>query len=113
MRSFQERLGDFNARGIRLLAISVDPVEVNRVHRKKMGFDFPLLSDAQRETIRRYDLVHSGAGPNHTDIARPAEFLVDSNGMVRWRNLTENIAVRLRPEQVLDAFTAIAAPTHD
>ena len=38
------------------------------------------------------------------DIARPAEFLLDSNGVVRWVNLTENIAVRARPQQVLDAF---------
>jgi peroxiredoxin len=54
--------------------------------------------------IRRYDLLHRGAGPNHTDIARPAEFLIDSSGTIRWVNLTENIAVRARPEQVLEAF---------
>jgi peroxiredoxin len=34
----------------------------------------------------------------------PAEFLIDSNGIIRWVNLTENIAVRARPEQVLEAF---------
>ena len=31
-------------------------------------------------------------------------FLVDSNGLIRWVNLTENIAVRARPAQVLEAF---------
>jgi hypothetical protein len=31
----------------------------------------------------------------------------DSNGIVRWVNLTENIAVRARPEQVLTAFNQI------
>ena len=54
--------------------------------------------------IRRYDLLHHGAGPKVTDIARPAEFLIDSTGIIRWVNLTENIAVRARPEQVLEAF---------
>jgi hypothetical protein len=29
--------------------------------------------------------------------------------MVRWVNLTENIAVRARPEQVLDAFNQIGS----
>ena len=54
--------------------------------------------------IRHYDLLHRGAGSKGTDIARPAEFLIDSSGIIRWVNLTENIAVRARPEQVLEAF---------
>ena len=59
------------------------------------------------QIIRRYDVLHPGAGPKGADIARPAEFLIDSNGIVRWVNLTENIAVRARPEQVLSAFEQI------
>ena len=54
--------------------------------------------------IRRYDVLHPGAGLKGADIARPAEFLLDSNGIVRWVNLTDNIAVRARPEQVLEAL---------
>ena len=53
--------------------------------------------------IRRYDLLHAGAGERGQDIARPAEFLLDADGVVRWVNLTENYWVRARPEQVLDA----------
>jgi len=53
-------------------------------------------------------VLHPGAAPKGADIARPAEFLIDSSDMVRWVNLTENIAVRSRPEQVLDAFDQIA-----
>ena len=104
MRSFQQKLPEFESRGIRLVAISVDSPEINRGHRKKLGFTFTFLSDPKAEVIRRYDLLHAGAGPKGADIARPAEFLVDSNGTVRWVNLTENIAVRARPEEVLKAF---------
>ena len=63
-----------------------------------------MLSDPQAEVIRRYDVLHPRAGPKGTDIARPAEFLVDANGVVRWVNLTDSIAVRARPGQVLHAF---------
>ena len=69
-----------------------------------MGFSYTFLSDPKTETIRRYDLLHAGAGPKRTDIARPAEFLIDPTGTVRWVKLTENIGVRARPEQVLQAF---------
>ena len=109
MRSFQQRRSDFDARGIRIVGISVDPPEINRRQSQKLGYSFPLLSDPKAEVIRRYDVLHPGAGPKGADIARPAEFLIDSSGMVRWVNLTENIAVRARPEQVLDAFNQIGS----
>jgi len=108
LRSFQQKLGEFHTRGIRVVGISVDPPEINRRQSQKRGYTFPLLSDPKAEVIRRYDVLHPGAGPKGEDIARPAEFLIDSSGLVRWVNLTENIAVRARPEQVLSAFDQIA-----
>jgi peroxiredoxin len=104
LRSFQRRLGEFEKRGIRVVGISVDPSEVTHRQSQKLGYTFPLLSDPKAKVIRRYDVLHPGAGPKGADVARPAEFLLDSDGIVRWVNLTENIAVRARPEQVLAAF---------
>jgi peroxiredoxin len=104
LRSFQQRLPDLESRGIHVAAISVDPPDINRRQRQKLGYTYTFLSDPKAEVIRRYDLSHWGAGPKATDIARPAEFLIDSTGTIRWVNLTENIAVRARPEQVLGAF---------
>ena len=54
------------------------------------------------EVIRRYDLIHAGAGKQGEDIARPAEFLLDASGTVRWVNLTENYWVRARPDEILE-----------
>jgi peroxiredoxin len=107
LRSFQQKLPEFDARGIRVVGISVDPPEINRRQSQRLGYTFSLLSDPKEQIIRRYDVLHPGAGPKGADIARPAEFLIDSNGIVRWLNLTENIAVRARPEQVLSAFEQI------
>ena len=92
----------FNAQGIRPVAISIDSPEVSRNLAQQAGYTFPILSDPKVETIRRYDLVHAGAGENGADIARPAEFLIDSSGTVRWINLTENYWIRATPEDVLE-----------
>ena len=89
--------------GIRPVAISVDSPEISRDLCQKAGYTFTFLSDPKAEVIRRYDLVHAGAGENGQDIARPAEFLADSSGTVRWLNLTENYWVRARPEQIIEA----------
>jgi len=66
-----------------------------------MGFTYPFLSDQKAEVTRRYDLLHSGAGRSGADVARPAEFLLDASGTVRWVNLTESLTVRARPQEVL------------
>lgn len=71
------------------------------------GYTFPFLSDPNTEAIKRWDLLHEGQGANGGGIARPAEFLLDSQGVVRWVNLTENYWVRARPEQVLEAAKAV------
>jgi peroxiredoxin len=104
LRSFQQRRQELESRGIQVVAISVDPPDINRRQRQKLGYTYTFLSDPKAEVIRRYDLLHRGAGPKGADISRPAEFLVDSSGTIRWVNLTENIAVRARPQEVLEAF---------
>ncbi len=95
-------MAKFEQLGIRPVAISVDTPEVSRNLRQQAGYTFTFLSDPKADVIRRYDLLHAGAGIDGQDIARPAEFLVDSSGTVRWVNLTENYWVRARPEQILE-----------
>ena len=89
------------------MAISVDTPETNRQMLTQAGYTFLFLSDPKAEAIRRYDLVHAGQGVDGQDIARPAEFLLDSSGVVRWVNLTENYWVRARPEQILEAARTV------
>jgi peroxiredoxin len=102
LRGIEQNLEKFKEVGIRPVAISVDSSEVSRNLAQHAGYTFTFLSDPNVEVIRRYDLVHAGAGEKGHDIARPAEFLLDSSGTVRWLNLTENYWVRARPEQILE-----------
>lgn len=84
------------------MAVSADTPEETRDWLKSAGYTFTFLSDRNADVIRRYDLVHAHAGEGGRDVARPAEFLVDPSGTVRWINLTENYWVRARPEDILD-----------
>jgi len=97
-------LSEFDSRKIRVIAISVDTPAESEKLRESQGYTFPILSDAKDEVIRRWDLVHPHGGVDGADVARPAEFLVDASGKVRWVNLTEDFRVRTRPQQVLQAF---------
>ncbi len=97
-------MNEFYQRGVEIVAISVDsPVESQKLCRSR-GYTFPFLSDPKAETIRQYGVLHPKGGEERQDIARPAEFLVDATGTIRWVNLTNDIRVRARPESVLAAI---------
>lgn len=99
----EKRLADFKAAGVRPVAISVDSPEVSRDLSTKAGYTFTLLSDPSAEVIGRYHLLHKGGGPDGHDIARPAEFLLDRDRVVRWTNFTEDVRVRARADEMLQA----------
>jgi peroxiredoxin len=103
----EKRLAEFEAAGVRPVAISVDAPEVSRNLANKAGYTFPILSDPDAAVIRRYHILHPEGGPDGHDIARPAEFLVDSSKVVRWTNFTEDIRVRARANQMLAAATKL------
>ena len=97
-------MNKFTEAGIRIVGISVDtPEETREYMLQKAGYTFTFLSDPKLEIIQRYDLIHAHELASGKDIARPAEFLVDSSGTVRWRMVTENFFVIAQPEQVLEA----------
>lgn len=70
----------------------------------KLGLEYPILSDVDRQVITAFGLVHSGASIDGGDIARPAIFIIGPDGRVKWRSLTENWRVRVRPDELVDAL---------
>jgi peroxiredoxin len=108
LRSFQQHLPELARRGIRPVAISVDPPAVTREHVAKMGWTYTFLSDPEAEVLRRYDLLHAVGDQR---IARPAELLIDPTGTVRWLDLTEDYRVRTRPETVIEVYDRLNAGT--
>ena len=104
MRSFERHIGEFHSQRVEVVAISVDSPEQSRKLCLAKGYSFPFLSDPDAAVIRQYGVLHPKGGPDESDIARPAEFLVDGEGRIRWENLTDDYRVRARPDEVLRAI---------
>jgi peroxiredoxin len=68
--------------------------------KRELHLDFPLLSDSDERVIKQYGLLHE-KGYRGGDIARPADLLLDDDGVVRWARFTDNIRVRPHPEEIL------------
>jgi peroxiredoxin len=85
--------------------VSVDTTEESARLAEGLGLDYPLLSDVKRQAIRAWGVAHEEGLPGQV-IARPASFLVERDGTISWRSLTDNWRVRLRPEELLAALSA-------
>ncbi len=94
----QDNLNEFERRGVKIAAISPDTPSESNEHARKQGYSFVFLSDHDAQVIRRYDLLHH---QGRRDLSRPAEFLIDPDGVVRWVNLTGDYRVRATAEEVL------------
>jgi peroxiredoxin len=91
-----------------VLAISVDPPETTRTIVEADGLGFPVLSDVGLAATRAFGVLHPGGNPlDGGDLARPATFIVDRQGRVAWRDLTENWRVRPRPSVLLAELARI------
>lgn len=87
--------------------MSPDSEAENRKVAENLGLDFPILSDSGLALTKAMGLVHEKGGMGGHDIPRPAVFIVQ-DGTVRWRALTKNWRVRVRPESLLDALRLVS-----
>jgi peroxiredoxin len=87
---------------VTLLAISVDSLEDTAAMANKAGLKLTLLADVDRRVIKAYGVHDKG-----NDIAWPAIFIVDREGAVRWRLLTQTYKQRPAAAVVLEAVDKI------
>ena len=108
LHGLQLRASDFEAAGAKLVAVSVDSVELNHGVVEKLGLSFPILSDPELVLTDAFRLRHAKANPfaeppASGDTARPAVYVID-DGVIRWRDLTDSYRVRVDPDDVLAAL---------
>ncbi len=77
----RDNLEDFEAVGVRLLAVSCDSQHTLRAWAEREGFGFDLLSDfwPHGAAARAYGVFDAERG-----LAGRGSFLIDADGIVRW-----------------------------
>jgi peroxiredoxin len=81
LRELRDNIEDFEAAGVRLLAVSTDPVFALKAWHEQEGFGFDLLSDfwPHGAVADAYGVFDPTSGH-----ALRGTFLVDADGIVRW-----------------------------
>jgi peroxiredoxin len=110
---------EFDRRGVRIVAISVDKPSEEAKTQAKQGVPFPMLSDPKLVAHQAYRVVHvpgdaerrgmagygidlaAYSGESHGDFAVPAIFLIDRDGAVRFVHVDEDYKTRPSARQML------------
>jgi len=79
----QLHLETYRALGAKLLVILAQRAAKVEAYRRVHGLTMPLLIDADRSVIKRYGVYHH-LGLTAFNIARPATFIIDRGGCIRF-----------------------------
>jgi glutaredoxin-dependent peroxiredoxin len=102
MCTFRDTLSQFNTVNARVFGISVDPPDKLKAFADAERLNFDLLSDADKQVIRKYDVV---LPPK--EIAKRAVYVIDGAGTIRYVEVTETPAVEPDYLKVHGALAAL------
>lgn len=85
LAELQRAFPKLEAAGVAVFGISVDSHYANAAFARSLGLSFPLLSDWKREASRAFGVLAPEA-----NVSRRALFLVDRQGRLIWREISEN-----------------------
>ena len=107
----EELRAEFDQRGVKVITVSVDLPEVIAEKRHLHGLQATMLSDQQLAVTDAFGLlnqgVHSAPGSEPAKaLPVPATLLIDREGTVLWRDLSEDYQRRSDPSVVLAAMQA-------
>ena len=95
---------------VQILAVSIDTHDESKKFVQKLqerysgNFDFPMLEDKNHKVIDRYGILNpDGKGWPH-----PATYVIDKQGVVRWKYIEVDYRKRPSNEQILQALRKIS-----
>ncbi len=93
----QKAYKDIHAVGAELLFITSDQLAAD------FRTDFPKLLDPETTVIAAYNATD----PLNHRIARPLYYIVDENGVIRWKFLDVRLGGRLDPAKLVEALRGL------
>ena len=108
MQTFQDDLEAYESIGASVYGVSVDtPFSLNEF-RDKHELDFGLLSDHQKQVIDAFDVGTDFTDIGYHDVAKRAVFVIDEEGTITFKWVTDDASVEPDYEAVREAAEAAA-----
>ncbi len=92
MEIMKNNFAKFEELNTQIIAISVDSPFALKMWADKNGFNFPLLSDFNKEISPLYDSLYDVFAPGKYDykgVCKRSAFVIDKNGLIKYSEICE------------------------
>jgi len=103
MCTFRDRWDEIQNLGAQVIGISNDGPFANKAFAEKFNLSYPVLGDYKSKTIRDYDILMPDLlHVKGYDAAKRSIFIVDENGTVTYRWVSESPLVEPNYQEIID-----------
>jgi peroxiredoxin len=103
MCTFRDRWSEISNLGAQVIGVSNDGPFANKAFAEKFNLSYPVLGDYKSKTIRDYDvLMPDLLHVKGYDAAKRSVFILDENGIVRYKWVSESPLVEPNYQEIID-----------
>ncbi len=103
MCALRDSIDELKDYGANVIGISVDGPFANKFFTQNRHLNFPVLSDYNRKVIKKYGIVMKNlASLKDYNAAKRSVFILDENGKVRYRWISDNPLVEPNYGEIKD-----------
>jgi glutaredoxin-dependent peroxiredoxin len=105
--TFRDSMARLNSANAQVYGISVDTFFTLKAFQDAQGYNFPLLSDFNKQAIRDYGVFNEDM-IGLKGIAKRAVFVIDKDGLVRHKEVLDDARNEPNYEQVFTTLASLA-----
>jgi peroxiredoxin len=103
MCNFRDHLSDLNNKNAQIIGISIDGPFANKFFKENRHLNFPLLSDYNREVIKKYNVVMKDlASLKDYNAAKRSIFILDKDRKIQYKWVSDNPLIEPNYKEIMD-----------
>ena len=86
----RDEIKEYEALNAQILGISIDSLFTLEKFKEHEGYNFPLLSDFNKEVSQSYGALHEEFAFGMRGVSKRSAFLIDKKGVIQYAEVLEN-----------------------
>jgi peroxiredoxin len=104
----RDNLGEYEKLDAQILAVSVDSPFTLEKFKSEQQYNFPLLSDFNKDVSEQYDSLHEEFAFGMKGVSKRSAFVIDKEGVVRHAEILENPGKMPNFEAVKETLSSLS-----
>lgn len=106
--SMRDNIGEYEKLDAQILAVSVDSPFTLEKFKSEQQYNFPLLSDFNKNVSEQYDSLHEEFAFGMKGVSKRSAFVIDKEGVVRHAEILENPGKMPNFEAVKETLSSLS-----